>query len=216
MLRKYSILLGIIISILLLLVAARHYPGGSQYNKNSIGYDWKNNYLSNLFEEKTVNGSDNTSRLWAISGMLFLCASFALFFMEFPKKISSKGTAKIIRYCGVGAAIFSFLAVTPYHDTVITIASTLALISMFYITVFVFKSRLHLFGILSIVCLLAAYSCNYVYYTRSYVEYLPVLQKIALAITIIWILSLQYLTSITDFQSKENVAIKADDVATNR
>ena len=43
MLKKYSILLGIVISIALLLVAASYYPGGSQYDKKSIGYDWKNN-----------------------------------------------------------------------------------------------------------------------------------------------------------------------------
>ena len=132
MLRKHSVLLGIIISLLLLLAATLHYPGGSQYDENSIGYDWKNNYLSNLFDARAVNGSENASRLWAIAGMLFLCASFALFFIKFPKKISSKGAAKIIRYCGVSAMIFTFLAVTPYHDTVIRFASTLALISMFY------------------------------------------------------------------------------------
>ena len=148
MVKKYSILPGIIISTTLLVVSTRYYPGGSQYDKNSIGYDWKNNYLSNLFGEKAVNGSDNASRLWAISGMLFLCVSFALFFIEFSKKISSKGAAKIIRYFGVGAMTFAFLAVTPFHDTMITIASTLALISMFYITVFVFKSKLHFFKIL--------------------------------------------------------------------
>ena len=199
---KYSILLGIIISLLLLLVSTLHYPGGSRFDKNSVGYDWKNNYLSNLFDVKAVNGSENAARLWAIAGMLFLCASFALFFIEFPKKISSKGAAKIIRYCGVSAMIFAFLAVTPYHDAVIRIASTLGLISMFYITVFVFKSRLLLLGILSVVCLLVSYSCNYIYFTRSYVEYLPIFQKIALAITIAWILSLQYLTTTTDFELK--------------
>jgi hypothetical protein len=215
MLRKYSILLGIIISLLLLLVATLYYPGGSQQDKNSIGYNWKNNYLSNLFEVKAVNGLENGSRHWAMAGMLFLCASIALFFIEFPKKIPSKGAAKIIRYCGVGAAIFAFLAVTPYHDTVITIASTLALINMFYITVSAFKSKLHLFGILSVVCLLAAYGCNYVYFTRSYVEYLPLLQKIALVITITWILSLQYLTTNADFQLKRNVAMKADEATTS-
>ena len=216
MLRKYLILLGIIISLLLLLVATRHYPGGSQNDKNSVGYDWKNNYLSNLFGAKAVNGSENASRPWAIAGMLFLCASFALFFIEFSKKIPAKGAARIIRYCGAGAMVFSFLAVTPYHDAVIRIASTLALISMFYITVFVFKARLHLLGILSVVCLLVSYSCNYIYFTRSYVEYLPIFQKIALSITIIWILSLQYLTTMTDFQLKGDAAIKAEDMTTNR
>jgi len=203
MLRKYSILLGIILSILLLLVATLYYPGGSQYDKTSIGYDWKNNYLSNQFSEKAVNGFYNAFRFWGISGMLFLCLSFALFFIEFSKKIPSKGSAKIIRYFGVGAMLFAFLTVTPYHDTMITIASTLALISMFYITVYVFKSGLFFFKILSLVCLLVLYCCNYVYYTQNYLEFLPVLQKFSLFTTIIWILFLQYFTTVTDFQFKK-------------
>lgn len=95
--------------------------------------------------------------------------------------------------------LFAFLAVTPYHDSVLTVASTLALISMFYITVFVFKSKLHLLKLLSVVCLLALYGCNYIYYTRSHVEFLPLAQKISLAITITWILSLQYFSTRPDF-----------------
>jgi hypothetical protein len=215
-LRKHFLLAGIIISISLLIVATLHYPGGSQHDKNSVGYDWKNNYLSNLFEASAVNGSLNTSRPWAIAGMLFLCVSLAFFFIEFSKKISSKGAAGVIRYCGVGAMLFAFLAVTPYHDSVITAASALALLSMFYITVFLFKSRLHFFKILSIVLLLVSYGCNYVYFTRSYVEFLPVLQKIALVITILWALALQYFTTMADFPSKEEVAIEGDDSATSR
>jgi hypothetical protein len=184
------------------LVATQYYPGGSQYDSNSIGYDWKHNYLSNLFADKAVNGSYNASRLWAVSGMLFLCVSFALFFIDFPKKIPSQAAAKVIRYCGVGAMVFAFLAVTPYHDTMITIASTLALVSMFYIAVFVFMSRLHLLTILSVVCLLVSYTCNYMYYTKSYLELLPIFQKLSLVISIAWILSLQYFTTMTDFTHK--------------
>jgi|SRR5277367_3024031 hypothetical protein len=199
MLRKHSILIGIAISLLLLVVAAVHYPGGSQYDRHSVGYDWKNNYLSNLFSERAVNGSENSSRPWAISGMVFLCIGSAWFFVEFSKKISVKGPANIIKFCGAGAMLFAFLAVTPYHDEVITIASTLALVSMFYITVFVFKSRLHLLKVLSVVCLLSLYVCNYVYYTRSHIEFLPILQKIAVLITIGWILSLEYFTTRADF-----------------
>jgi hypothetical protein len=108
MFRKYSILLGIPIALFLLLVSTLNYPGGSHHDKNSLGYDWKNNYLSNLFTEKAVNGSANAFRVWAISGMSLLCVSFALFFIEFPKKISSKGAATAIRTCGVCAMIFSF------------------------------------------------------------------------------------------------------------
>lgn len=200
MFRKYCILLGIAISMLLLLVATLYYPGGSQDNINSIGFDWKNNYLCNLFGEKAVNGSDNASRVWAISGMFFLCTSFALFFNEFSKKITRKGAARVIKYFGVCSMIFAFLAVTPYHDTMITIATTLALVSIFYITVFVFKSRLYLFKILSIVYLLVSYCCNYIYYAGSHIEFLPIMQKVVLLVTIIWILGLEHFTNREDFQ----------------
>ena len=208
MLRKHSILIGIIISLLLLLVATMYYPGGSQHDKNSIGYDWRNNYLSNLFGEKAVNGLDNGSRIWAIFGMLFLSISFALFFIAFSKKIPTKGAAKIVRYFGAGAMIFAFLAVTPYHDIMVTVASTMALVSMFYITVFVYKSRLLLFKILSTICLLVFYCSEYVYYTSSFLEILPILQKLTLFITSTWVLSLQYFTTITDFEPGKNAAIK--------
>lgn len=208
MFRKHSILFGLVISLSFLFVATLYYPGGSQYDKNSIGFDWKNNYLSNLFGAKAVNGSDSASRPWAIAGMLFLCASSALFFIEFSKKIPSKGSAKIIRYFGAGAMIFAFLAVTPYHDIMVTIAGTMALVSMFYITVFVLKSGLRLFKILSIICLLAYYSSNFVYYTRIYLEFLPILQKLTLFLTVTWIISLQYFTTNADFQPVKKVAIK--------
>jgi len=189
-----------LISLSLLVIATLHYPGGSQHDKNSIGYDWKHNYISNLFSDKAVNGSDNASRPWAVSGTFFYCASCALFFIDFSRKIPGKAAAAIIRYCGVGSNAFAFMAVTPYHDTMVTIASTLALVTMFYIAVFVFKTRLHLLKIVCTVCLLAFYSCNYIYYTRNYLAFLPVLQKLSLVITITWILLLQYFTSIADFQ----------------
>src|SRR4051812_15044563 len=109
MLKKYVVLLGVIISISLLLIATLYYPGGSQFNKASNGYDWKNNYISNLFSEKALNGLRNTSRFWAVAGMMFLSAAFAAFFTRFSKKIPAKGAAKVIKYFGTGAMVFTFL-----------------------------------------------------------------------------------------------------------
>jgi len=200
MLRKYSILLGIIISTTLLVAATLYYPGGSQYDKNSIGYDWKNNYLSNLFTEKAMNGADNAARSWAISGMFFFCASSALFFISFSKRIPLKGPAGMIRYFGISSALFAFLAVTPYHDAMVTIADTLGLVSMFYITVFTFKAKLHIAKVLSVICMLIFYCCTCLYYTRSYLEFLPILQKVAFLAQVIWILWLEYFTRAEDFE----------------
>src|SRR6476469_9159720 len=216
MLKKYSILLGIIISISLLLIATFYYPGGSQFDKASIGYDWKNNYISNLFSVKAINGSDNASRFWAIGGMMFLSASFAIFFIEFSKKIPAKGAAKVIKYFGTGAMLFTFLIATPLHDKMITIASTMTLISVFYITVFVFKSRLQLFKFLCVVCLLVFYCSLYLYYSGTYLKFLPVMQKVTFASTIILILGLEYFTQKEDFEHIKTGKSKRSEEATNR
>ena len=205
MLKKHTILVGIIIALSLLYVATLQYPGGSQRSTTSVGYEWRNNYLCNLFNAKAVNGAANPSRPWAITGMLFLSVSFGLFFFDFSAKIPAPGAAKIVRYCGVGAMVFAFLVASPYHDPMVTAAGTLALISMFYITVFIFKSRLHLFKVLSVICLLVFYCCNYFYYTRSYLDILPVLQKVLFALAITWILCLQYFTTAADFEPTKKV-----------
>jgi len=197
---KHLVFIGIIIAITLLFVSTLFYPGGSQQDKNSIGYDWKNNYISNLFGETAVNGARSASPPWAAGGMFFLSISFGLFFIEFSKKIPDRSASKVIKYFGVAAMICAFLAVTPYHDTMITIADTLALVSMFYITVFIFKSTLHSSKILSVLCLLSVYICTYLYYTRSYLEMLPLMQKASFAMSIIWILWLEYFTKGEDFQ----------------
>jgi len=57
MLKKYSILYGIVIPILLLLVAALYCQGRSQHDKNSIRSGLKNNYKNDLLNEKAINGS---------------------------------------------------------------------------------------------------------------------------------------------------------------
>ncbi|MEO7309410.1 MAG: hypothetical protein ABIX01_03355 [Chitinophagaceae bacterium] len=200
MLKKYAILLGIVISISLLLIATKVYPGGSMFDKNSVGFDWTKNFISNLFAAKAVNGADNPGRLWADAGMLFLSLSFARFFIEFSKRIPAKGAARVIKYLGAGGMLFTFFIVTPLHDVMVTIASTLFLISLFYVTVFVLKSRLHLFKFLCILCLLIFYFTLYLYGSHTYPLLLPVMQKVTFASVIILVVCLAYFTKKEDFE----------------
>ena len=199
MLRKYLVLLGITISVFLLLVATMVYPGGSLVDKDSVGFDWSKNFISNLFAARAVNGLDNPSRIWADGGMIFLAVSLALFFIEFSKKIPIKSAAKVIKYLGAGGMLFTFLIVTPLHDIMVTIASTLFLVSIFYITVFIFKTRLHLFKFLCVVCLLIFYYTLYLYGSGDY-SLLPIMQKITFVSMILLILGLEYFTQKKDFE----------------
>lgn len=100
--------------------------------------------------------------------------------------------------------VSAFLTVTSYHDLMVTLANTLALVSLFYITVFIFKSRLNYLKFLSVACILIAYACTYVYYSGQYVEYLPVLQKVDFLFMVTWFLSLLYFTKSADFVISKN------------
>ncbi len=198
--KKHSILIGILLSVFLLLVAAWRYPGGSAINPHAVGFDWQHNFISNLFGQKALNGDPNPARFWAIGGMIFLSASYALFFVRFSTKIPPGGAVKVIRYCGVSGMFFTFLIATPLHDSMITIASTLFLVSLFYITVFVFKSPLTPFKLLCPVCLLFFYGTLYVYGSGTFWQWLPALQKATFVLTAAVVLGLDYFSTKKDFE----------------
>lgn len=200
MIKRHYLLLGILSTITLLAVAATQYPGGSQADSTALGYDWKNNYISNLFGEQAVNGASNPGRYWAMAGMFLLSVSLALFFVSFAKKIPQKRAAQVLKYTGISGMVFAFLIATPLHDVMIPIASTLFLIGIFYCTVFVFKSKLRGLQFLSAMTLLSFYLSLYCYGSGDLREYLPVLQKITFLLVVFLVLALEYFTKKEDFE----------------
>lgn len=44
-------------------IATLVYPGGSLLDKNSKGFDWSKNFISNLFATKAINGLENPARI---------------------------------------------------------------------------------------------------------------------------------------------------------
>ncbi len=199
MISRYFVLWGIIMGLMLLFTATLYYPGGSQADVHSVGYSFTNNYLSNLFNTRAVNGAANTAKPWATAGMLFMTLSFGLFFIRFADRLKVKSATTVIKICGIIAMLGGFLTtVTPLHDAMIPIAATLSLVACFYITVFVFKTKLHWHKLLSVIMLLLVYTCCYLYSTRT-LAILPIMQKVAFLTNIIWVLSLEYFSTKDDF-----------------
>ena len=109
MIKKYSVLIGVVISLTLIMIAISIYPGGTMFNEYSIGFDWRKNFISNLFGTRALNGAENPSRIWAYSGMIFLPITYAVFFINMSKKIPEKTAANILKYGGVANIFFTFL-----------------------------------------------------------------------------------------------------------
>ncbi|MFM2360535.1 MAG: hypothetical protein RLY16_2528 [Bacteroidota bacterium] len=205
MLKKHSIVIALLLAFMLLAIAVDKYPGGSPVNKYSVGFDFQNNYLCNLFDVHAENGAVNAARNFAILGMFFLCSGFALFFLNMSKKIPVKNASAIIKYAGIVSMLLGFLIVTPFHDAFLSFAGLLAFISIISIVIYVMKTKLVLFKILSILCLMVFFICNAVYYSRVLINWLPILQKTGLILSIIWMLGLNYFTNERDFSNEDTL-----------
>lgn len=197
--KNHLTLVGILVSMALLFIATTQYPGGSQHDAQSIGFSWRQNYLSNLLNPLAVNGAVNAARPWAVAGVLFLCASAAWTFVRLAAKIQHKTSANIIRYAGVGAVLVGPLAATPLHDLVMIVSGTLLMLSLFYATVLSFKTKHNGLKALSVLLMLALYSTAFVYYTQIGLPYLPILQKLWLVLAISWLLAMEYGVKSGDF-----------------
>ena len=198
MIRKYSVLIGVVISLILMIIAISIYPGGSMFDKNSVGFDWTKNFISNLFAAKALNGAENPSRIWAYLGMIFLPFSYAIFFINMSKKIPEKNAGNILKYGGAVNILCMFLIVTPLHDLMLNISITLFWTCIVVITVFILKTRLHLFKFLCIVCLLIFYYSLYLWGTNDW-DLLPIMQKVNFINSTLLILGLEYFTKQEDF-----------------
>jgi len=204
MIKKYLVFICMVISVILIVIAALSYPGGSLLDNNSVGFGWSKNFISNLFSEKALNGSENHGRIWAIIGMAFQSVGYGVFFINMSKKISLKVWGNILKYIGFANIFLIFLIATPYHDLG-TISIILTLVGLFIITSFILKSKLHLLKLCCILCLLTYY-CFFFLYGFSYLELAFIMQKVYSISSILLVLMLEYFTKHEDFahiKSKE-------------
>jgi hypothetical protein len=197
MIKKYSVLICVVTSVILVVIATLAYPGGSLLDKNSIGFHWSKNFLSNLFATKAINGSENPGWIWALIGMAFHSVGYGIFFINMSKKISSKKWATILKFIGATNIIFIFLIATPLHDLG-TISIVLTLLGLFTITVFILKSKLHLLKFCCIICLLTYY-CFFSFYGLGYLGLTAIMQKVYIISSMLLVLGLEYFTKYEDF-----------------
>ena len=199
MIKKYLVLICVVASVVLLVIATSLYPGGSILDSNSTGFDWSENFISNLFAAKAINGLDNPSRMWALLGMAFHSVGSGIFFINTSKKIPHRHSAYVLRSVGVSNMLFTFLIATPLHDLMVTISSTLTLIGLFYITVFIFKTRLYLLKCYCILCLLIFYYTLFLYGLGNW-GLLAIMQKVSFISSTVLVLGIEYFTKLADFQ----------------
>jgi hypothetical protein len=210
--RKYAVLICVVISVLFLVTATLVYPGGSILDKNSVGFDWRKNFFSNLFLTRALNGIANPSRIWALVGMVFNSIGYGLFFIHTSRKIYQRHAALVLKSIGIVNMLFTFLIATTLHDIMVTVSSTLTMLGLFYITVFILKTKLHWLKFFCIGSLLIFYSTLYLYGAGDW-GLLAVMQKVTFLCFMFLVLTIEYFTGCEDFQNKRK---QPSALATNR
>lgn len=198
LIKKYSVLICLATSVILIFIASLFYPGGSLPDKDSIGFNWSKNFLSNLFATKAMNGSANPGWIWAVVGMAFHSLGYGIFFIHMSKRITPKPWSTILKTIGAANLVFIFLIATPLHDLG-TISIVLTLVGLFIITVYILKSKLYLLKIFSIVCL-STYYLFFFTYSFGYLDMSIIMQKVYITASMLLAIVLEYGTSDDDFK----------------
>ncbi len=185
--------LGIFVFLLLYVLAAVKYPGGSHTNPYDKGFSLWDNYFCDLLDAYAVNGAMNPARDWARLALLVLCMSLIYSWFHLPKLFSGKrAITTIMRFTGISALTITLFMTADNHDSIVRIAGVFGVVAMLTTFIELFRSKYYkLFGF-GIFCLLILIVNYYIYETRVYVEALPVIQKITFITFIGWFMLMDF------------------------
>ncbi len=180
-------LIGMGVFILLYLVAALMYPGGSWKFPQAEDFSFWNNYLCDLLDHYAINGELNHGRYPARIALGFLVSALLLLWFYLPGFLPNRNlNQKVMWFSGLLALITTFFLSTGTHDITVRVAGslgTLAFLSLFIELLRMGHIRLFVTGILCLVIFLINY---YIYETGTYIKALPIIQKITFAAFICW------------------------------
>lgn len=183
--------IGIVIFIGLFIYTASLYPGGSQLDPESVGFDWQRNYWCNLMSEEALNGEINPARPVALTAMVLLCVSMAYFFFLFAEyyeqHLKWRRAIKISGITGMLSAIFIF---TSWHDVMTTLLSVAGIVVIIGMIRALYRNKYIPFMIAGIGCMIVIGINNWFYYDERFLAYSPLVQKTAFVLILGWTIAL--------------------------
>lgn len=187
-------LFGMALFVLLYILAALIYPGGSWIMPQQNGFSFWNNYLCDLLDQNAINGELNTARYFARTSLTVLCLSLVLLWYYLPSLFKGKSfNKKIMWLSGMAALIATSFLSSGAHDSTVRIAGFFAVIAFLTCLIELYKARYFKLSIFGGACLLIFLANYYIYETGEFLHALPVIQKITFLGCILWFVFLDLL-----------------------
>jgi len=182
---------GIILFFGLFYFASTLYPGGSQFDEHTVGFNWMHNYWCDLLGKNASNGQPNPARPFAIFAMILLCGSVGIFLYQLAQAFTQTVLwKKIIQICGCCSMLFAAFIFTEYHDEMILISSLFGVFAVIGVLKIIYQSNLLFYQLSGLICLFLLGLNNVIYYTGIGLSILPFIQKITFGGVLFWILGM--------------------------
>lgn len=186
----YLPVVGILLFMVLYAFASTFYPGGSQADANSIGFDWVHNYTCDLFKPIALNGVENPSTTYAMVAMVILCSSMTFFFYLFSIAIPMTFFwQKMVQITGTITMVTGILIFTSWHNLMINLTSIFGLLILIGIIRGLAINKHRRFLWTGAFCTGVLIFNNGLYYLEYY-DYLPLIQKITFVIVLLWVMGI--------------------------
>ena len=167
------------------------YPGGSEKNLSSKGFDWFNNYWCDLMGHTAINTAPNPAKTYAILALFSLCSATLFFFISFANKlVLNKIHRRIIKASAVGSMIFAAFIFTDFHDQFIIISCLFGAVAVIGVAWEMARSNLKCYQLTGVLCVFLLCLNNLIYYSGVFLDSLPIIQKITLVLLLAWMTGL--------------------------
>jgi len=182
-------IVGMGIYLLLFLIAANNYPGGSINVQTMQGYSFLHNFLCDVMDPITKGGVYNPARGLAIVSHVVLSLTMIFFFYLLPEIFNHKNrNFHFVRFFGMFTMSLFVFMYTSYHDLIVTLTGifgTIALIP-FFIELRGYPNKL--MKVLAYGCFALSIVVFFSFETKIGFYYLPFLQKITFLFDAVWVI----------------------------
>lgn len=175
-------------------LAAMQYPGGSNFDHNSVGYQIQLNYWCELLAPIAKNGLPNPGQYIAMGGMIMLSTGLALLWWLLPAMLSlSNKSKRLVQVCGIASMLLANFIFTSWHDWVINISGALGLIALLGLLISLYRDKHSALLYGGGLCALMLLTNSFIYQSGYGMEALPLVQKLSFAMVLGWLLAINML-----------------------
>ncbi len=178
---------GIAVFVVLYVLAALAYPGGSDANAQGAGFSILHNYWCELMDPYAKNGQWNPARPIAVSAMAILCLSLTFYWYCLPVAFPTPGFRRFtIRTAGIISMLVAPFVFTHRHDAILMTAGMFGIAAFAAALWELYRLRSRILFNLGAGALALVLFCYYIFTSEWQLEALPLLQKLAFMFCLIW------------------------------